>query len=344
MDKNTTRTELNDLGEFKLIELLTKEIQMRNPSTIQGVGDDAAVIDPLGQQLVVTTDYLLEGVHFDLIYHPLKHLGYKAVMVNLSDVYAMNAQPTQVTVSLGVSKRFSVEDLQELYSGMLLACQQHGVDLVGGDTTASLTGLVLSITAIGLVNKNEVVYRRGAQVGDLICVSGDLGSAYMGLLLLEREKKVFDANPESQPQLQGFDYLLERYLKPEARGQVIHMLQTAAVLPSAMIDISDGLSSELFHLCSQSNVGCRVYLERIPLDAMTEKLASEMNLDPVVAALNGGEDYELLFTVPLAKHDVIKGMEGISIIGHVMEQSEGVKLVLPHGDELDLLTQGWRSF
>lgn len=341
MSDQKTRTEIHELGEFKLIDVLTQNIKLTNSSTVKGVGDDAAVIDPLGKQVVVTTDYLLEGIHFDLTYHPLKHLGYKAIMVNLSDVYAMNARPTQVTASIGVSKRFCVEDLQELYAGMLLACEFHGVDLVGGDTTASLTGLTLSVTAIGLVNKELITYRSGAKVNDLVCVTGDLGSAYMGLQLLEREKKVFSGNPELQPKLEGYDYILERFLKPEARKQLIDLLEAAAIVPTSMIDISDGLSSEMLHICKSSGVGCRIYLEKIPIDQVTHKMAAEMNIDPVVAALNGGEDYELLFTVPIDKHDIIVGMADAKIIGHITESSKGAMLVPPQGEEVALMAQGW---
>lgn len=344
MEQKKKVTQLQELGEFKLIELLTRNVTIENKSTVKGVGDDAAVIDPHGKQVVMTTDYLLEGVHFDLIYHPLKHLGYKIIMANLSDVYAMNARPTQVTVSIGISARFTVESLKELYEGILLACRQHGVDLVGGDTTSSVTGMVLSVTALGLVDSDKVVYRNGGKPGDLLCVSGDLGSAYMGLLLLEREKKVFDANPHAQPQLEGYDYILERYLKPEARKQVIDMLENANILPSAMIDVSDGLSSELLHICNQSGTGCKVFYDRIPIDAMVLKIATEMNMDPMVAALNGGEDYELLFAVPVQMHEQIESMEGISIIGHLTEKDEGVKLVLPQGEEVELQAQGWQSF
>ncbi|HCX98751.1 MAG TPA: thiamine-phosphate kinase [Bacteroidales bacterium] len=341
MSDQKTRTELHELGEFKLIDVLTQDIKLTNSSTVKGVGDDAAVIDPLGKQVVVTTDYLLEGIHFDIIYHPLKHLGYKAIMVNLSDVYAMNARPTQVTTSIGVSKRFCVEDLQELYAGMLLACELHGVDLVGGDTTSSLTGLTLSVTAIGLANKDLITYRSGAKVNDLICVTGDLGSAYMGLQLLEREKKVFSGNPELQPKLEGYDYILERFLKPEARKQLIDLLEAAAIVPTSMIDISDGLSSEMLHICKSSGVGCRIYLENIPIDQVTHKMAAELNIDPLVAALNGGEDYELLFTVPIDKHDIIAAMDGAKIIGHITESSTGAMLVPPQGEEVALIAQGW---
>jgi thiamine-monophosphate kinase len=343
MSEQKTRTELHELGEFKLIDILTESIKITNSSTVKGVGDDAAVINPQGKQVVVTTDYLLEGVHFDLTYHPLKHLGYKAIMVNLSDVYAMNARPTQVTVSIGISRRFCLEDLQEIYSGMLLACERHGVDLVGGDTTSSLTGLTLSVTAIGLVSNDKIAYRSGAKVNDLICVTGDLGSAYMGLQLLEREKKVFEGNPELQPKLEGYDYILERFLKPEARKQLVDMLEDAAIVPTSMIDVSDGLSSEMLHICKSSAVGCRVYLDKIPIDQVTHKMASEMNIDPVVAALNGGEDYELIFTVPIEKHDVVASMDGVQIIGHITEQANGAMLVPPQGDEVPLTAQGWNA-
>lgn len=341
---NQKKTELSELGEFQLIELLSKNITIKNSSTITGIGDDAAVIDPQGEQVLIATDFLLEGVHFDLTYHPLKHLGYKAIMVNLSDIYAMNARPTQVTVSLGISRRFHVEDIQELYSGMLLACERHGVDLVGGDTTSSLTGLSISITAIGHALAENIVYRNGAQKNDLICVSGDLGSAYMGLLLLEREKKVFNQSQNFKPQLGGYDYILERYLKPEARKTVFEILQEKSIIPTSMIDISDGLSSELLHICRSSNMGCRIYAEKIPLDASTEKMGEEMGIEPIVAALNGGEDYELLFTIPMSHYDTISSIPGIHTIGHIIDQEDGCTLVLPHGEVVPLSAQGWNAF
>lgn len=343
MSKKAKRTELHELGEFRLIDALTEGIKLTQNSTVIGVGDDAAVVDPQGKQLVITTDFLLEGIHFDLTYHPLKHLGYKAVVVNLSDVYAMNARPTQITVSIGLSKRFSLEDVQEFYSGIYLACERYGVDLVGGDTTSSLTGMAISITALGVVDKDKICMRSGAKPTDLICVTGDLGSAYMGLQLLEREKRVFEGNPNVQPQLKGYDYILERFLKPEARKQLFDMLEEAGIVPTAMIDISDGLSSELMHICKNSKVGCRVYIEKIPIDQVTHKMAAELNIDPVLAALNGGEDYELLFTVPISLHEKISSMDGIRIIGHITEDKLGAKLVTPQGAEVQLTAQGWNA-
>ena len=301
----TTRTEISTLGEFGLIDHLTQNITLTNKSTLKGVGDDAAVLDYTDKQVLVTTDLLLEGVHFDLTYVPLKHLGYKSAVVNFSDIYAMNGQPKQITVSLGISKRFSIEDLEELYSGIRLACDVYGVDLVGGDTSASLTGLSISITCIGEGEPGKVVYRNGAKETDLICVSGDLGAAYMGLQLLEREKKVFQGEKDFTPDFSGKEYLLERQLKPEARKDIIELLRSNGVLPTAMMDISDGLSSELLHIAKQSHVGCRIYEERIPIDYQTAVMAEQFNMNLVTAALNGGEDYELLFTVPLTEHDKI---------------------------------------
>ena len=295
-DKNKKPvSELEELGEFGLIKHLTENIELQNKSSIKGVGDDAAVINYEKKQTVVTTDLLVEGIHFDLLYSPLKHLGYKAVTVNLSDVYAMNAQPKQITVSLAVSNRISVEALEELYEGMLLACNIYGVDLVGGDTTSSTSGLIISITALGEVEEKDLIYRNGAKENDLICVSGDLGGAFMGLQLLEREKQIYNENPGVQPDFSGFDYVLERQLKPEPRKDVVDMFKEIGVKPTAMIDVSDGLSSDLIHICQQSNVGCTIYEDKIPLDHQTVTVADEMKLDPTVCALNGGEDYELLF-------------------------------------------------
>ncbi|HNV53413.1 MAG TPA: thiamine-phosphate kinase, partial [Tenuifilaceae bacterium] len=323
MSNKQSRTELYELGEFRLIDRLTEPFQPKNPSTAFGIGDDCAVISPKGKKMVVTTDLLLEGIHFDLTYFPLKHLGYKAVIVNLSDVYAMNAIPTQITVSLGISKRFCVEDLEELYAGIKLACERYNVDLVGGDTSSSYTGLTISVTAIGEVNESDIVYRNGAQVNDLICVTGNLGAAYMGLQLLEREKKVFENNGTAKPQLKEYDYILERILKPEARKNVIDELKEKGVKPTSMIDISDGLSSELLHICKNSDKGCRVYLEKIPIDEQTSKMAEELGIEPSIAALNGGEDYELLFTVPISNLEAIAQIKGVSIIGHITEATKG---------------------
>lgn len=335
------KTDIATLGEFGLIKHLTENFPLRNPSSLKGVGDDGAVLDYKDKKVVVSTDLLLEGIHFDLTYVPLKHLGYKAVVVNLSDIYAMNAQPKQITVSLGLSKRFSVEDLEELYSGIRLACDVYGVDLVGGDTSASMTGLTISITAIG--ETIQPVYRNGAQENDLICVSGDLGAAYMGLQLLEREKKLFESGSESKQQFAGKEYLLERQLKPEARKDIVEALHHLNVTPTAMMDISDGLSSELMHICTQSNAGCRIYEDKIPIDYQTAVQAEAFNMSLLTAALNGGEDYELLFTVPLGKHDLIESMPGVRIIGHITQPSLGCAMITRDGAEIELKAQGWNS-
>ncbi|MDR3137556.1 MAG: thiamine-phosphate kinase [Tannerellaceae bacterium] len=339
-----SHTEIASLGEFGLIRHLTEGWESRNESTQMGVGDDAAVLDYGGKQILVTTDLLLEGIHFDLTYVPLKHLGYKSAVVNFSDVYAMNGRPKQITVSLGLSQRFSVEDMEELYKGIGHACEVYGVDLVGGDTSASQTGLIISITCIGEAEKGCIVYRNGAKETDLICVSGDLGAAYMGLQLLEREKTVFQGEKDFTPDFAGKEYLLERQLKPEARKDVIEMLGKAHILPTAMIDVSDGLSSELLHISHASGTGCRIYEERIPVDYQTALMAEQFNMNLITAALNGGEDYELLFTVPLQYHDVINLMEGISIIGHVTEAAAGNCLVGRNGGEVSLKAQGWQNF
>ena len=344
MSDTTKRTELRELGEFQLIDHLTSNLTYRKSTTLVGVGDDAAVIDPQGEQMVVTTDFLLEGIHFDLTYQPLKHLGYKAVVVNLSDVYAMNAIPHQITFSIGVSKRFCLEDLQELYEGAKLACERYDVDLVGGDTSSSLTGMTISVTAIGFAKEDSICYRNGAKENDLICVTGNLGAAYMGLQLLEREKLVFQTNPTVQPQLKGYDYILERFLKPEARKQAIETLAENNIVPTSMIDISDGLSSELLHICKNSKVGCSIYLEKVPIDSETHRMAAELNMDPVTAALSGGEDYELLFTVPIELHEKVSKIEGISIIGHITHQNAGPKLVTPDGNEIKITAQGWNAY
>jgi thiamine-monophosphate kinase len=342
MDNKNKTTPVSTLGEFGLIEHLTKNIELKNPGTIKGIGDDAAVLEYADKQIVVTTDLLVEGIHFNLMYVPMRHLGYKSVMVNLSDVFAMNAYPRQVTVSLAISGKFPVEALEELYQGIQMACDKYQVDLIGGDTTSSLTGLLISVTAIGEVEKGKAVYRSGAKVNDLICVSGDLGGAYMGLQLLERENEVFKVDPKMQPQLQGYDYILERQLKPEARGDVIEALKSLNVQPTAMIDISDGLSSELMHICKASKVGCHVYEDRIPLDFQTKKFAEELHINPLVAALNGGEDYELLFTVPLTDHDKVKNDPDITVIGHIVDASEGTNLITAlEGKAIPLQAQGW---
>lgn len=338
---NKKITPIANLGEFGLINHLTDRIKLKNESSVKGVGDDAAVLDYKGKKQVVTTDLLVEGIHFNLMYVPMRHLGYKAVMVNLSDVFAMNAVPRQITVSLAISGKFSVEAMDELYEGIYLACDKYGVDVIGGDTTSSLTGLIISITAMGELEDGEPVFRNGAKINDLICVSGDLGGAYMGLQLLERENEVFKVNPNQQPQFEGYDYILQRQLKPEARGDVYKALKALGVKPTAMIDISDGLSSELMHICRQSEVGCAVYEEKIPLDFQTKQLAEELSINPLVAALNGGEDYELLFTVPLAEHDKIKNDPDITIIGHITEQSAGMNLITGLGTTIPLQAQGW---
>lgn len=339
----TTRTEISKLGEFGLIEHLTQNMPLKNAETLKGVGDDAAVLDYKGKQVLVTTDLLLEGVHFDLTYVPLKHLGYKSAVVNFSDIYAMNGQPKQITVSIGLSKRFSVEDMEELYSGIRLACDVYGVDLVGGDTSASLTGLAISITCIGEGEKGKVVYRSGAKETDLVCVSGDLGAAYMGLQLLEREKKVFNGEKDFTPDFSGKEYLLERQLKPEARKDIIAALREAGILPTAMMDVSDGLSSELLHISKESHVGCRIYEERIPIDYQTAVMAEQFNMNLVTAALNGGEDYELLFTVPLADYDKVSNLKGVKIIGHITKPELGNYLEGRDGGEVELKAQGWNS-
>ena len=339
----SSRTEIATLGEFGLIRHLTEDIKLKNESTLKGIGDDAAVLDYQDKLTLVTTDLLLEGVHFDLTYVPLKHLGYKSAVVNFSDIYAMNGFPRQITVSIGLSKRFSVEDMEELYSGIRLACDVYGVDLVGGDTSASLTGLSISITCIGEGETGKVVYRNGAHETDLICVSGDLGAAYMGLQLLEREKRVFQGEKDFTPDFSGKEYLLERQLKPEARKDIIEKLRKANVLPTAMMDISDGLSSELLHISKESHVGCRVYEDRIPIDYQTAVMAEQFNMNLVTAALNGGEDYELLFTVPLTDHEKVSEMEGIKIIGHITKAELGNFLVGRDGGEVELKAQGWNS-
>ena len=339
--QETHRTEISTLGEFGLIKHLTENIRLQNPESKYGVGDDAAVLEFNNQQTLVTTDLLMEGVHFDLVYTPLKHLGYKAAIVNFSDIYAMNGTPKQITVSLAVSKRFCIEDLELFYEGLQLACQIHGVDIVGGDTTSSVTGLAISITCIGVAEKDQVIYRNGAKETDLICVSGDLGSAYMGLQLLEREKAVFEGQEEVNPDFSGKEYLLERQLKPEARKDIIEELAKEGIRPTSMMDISDGLSSELMHICSQSKVGCRVYEERIPIDYQTAVMAEELNMNVTTCALNGGEDYELLFTVPLTDHDKVAAMKGVKVIGHITKAELGCGLITRDGQEFELKAQGW---
>ncbi len=339
----TTRTELSALGEFGLIHRLAAHVQLVQPSSLKGIGDDAAVIDPQGLHQVVTTDMLVEGVHFDLSYAPLKHLGYKAIVVNLSDVYAMNAEPRQVTVALALSNRFPVEAVDELYEGMLLACAHYGVDLVGGDTCSSTSGLIISITAIGAAKVADIVYRNGAKENDLLVVSGDLGGAYMGLQILEREKAVFKETG-AQPDLEGHDYIIERQLKPEARKDVIALLRSLEVRPTSMIDISDGLASEAMHLCRAAGLGVRIYDDKLPIDPTTYQTARDFNLAPSTCALNGGEDYELLFTIAQSDFEKVKGNPSLSIIGHMTDAASGYHLVDKQGGLHLLTAQGWDAF
>ncbi|MGZ4118352.1 MAG: thiamine-phosphate kinase [Bacteroidia bacterium] len=343
MLENTDRTELSSLGEFGLIKHLTQFIKIKNESTIKGIGDDAAVIDYKGKQTLISTDMLVEGVHFDLAYVPLKHLGFKSVSVNLSDIYAMNGSPKQITISLAISNRFSVEAMEELYAGFMMACAKHDVDIIGGDTTTSKSGLVISITAIGEANSDDIVFRNGAKDGNLLCVTGDLGAAYVGLQLLEREKQIFLESPGVQPDLEGNDYILERQLKPEARKDIPILLKKLEVKPTAMIDISDGLASEILHITSQSNVGCNLYEEKIPIDPSTYNMAREFNMDPTICALNGGEDYELLFTIDASDFPKIKANPDITVIGHITAEKDGVNLITKGGTSVTLTAQGWDS-
>ena len=339
---NTTkRTEISSLGEFGLIDHITQGITPTNKETVKGIGDDAAILSFDGDvETLVSTDLLMEGVHFDLTYFPLRHLGYKAVVANISDIYAMNGTPKQITVSLALSRKFCIEDVEELYSGIKLACNRYGVDLIGGDTTSSLTGLAISITAIGTAAKGTAVKRDGAKETDLICVTGNLGAAYMGLQLLEREKIVADGKDE-QPDFQGKEYILERQLKPEARNEIIENLREENIRPTSMIDVSDGLSSELMHICKQSGVGCRIYEERIPIDYQTAIMAEELNMNVITCALNGGEDFELLFTVPIADHEKVAAMKDVRVIGHIVSDSMGLALITRDGVEMELKAQGW---
>lgn len=335
------RTEIATLGEFGLIERLTGDILPQQQSTVKGVGDDAAILDYTGRRTLVTTDLLLEGIHFDLVYAPLKHLGYKAAVVNFSDIYAMNGRPEQITVSLGISKRFSVEDLESFYSGIKLACEIYGVDIVGGDTSSSLTGFTISITCIGSAAEGQAVYRNGAKESDLIYVSGDLGASYMGLQLLEREKAAWDGSGDFRPDFEGREYLLERQLKPEARKDVVDALAAQGIIPTAMIDLSDGISSDLLHICKQSKVGCQLYEERLPIDYQTAMMAETFNMNVTTVALNGGEDYELLFTVPLHLHEKMKEVKGVHLVGHIAKEEQGCYLVTRDGQEMQLRAQGW---
>ncbi|MBT8187259.1 MAG: thiamine-phosphate kinase [Croceitalea sp.] len=343
-DKNQARTALEKLGEIGLIKHLTKNFGLKQKSSIKGIGDDAAVLDFNGKKAVISTDLLIEGVHFDLSYMPLKHLGYKSVVVNLSDIYAMNAMATQVTVSLAVSNRFPLEALEDFYAGVAAACELYGVDLVGGDTTSSTKGMLISITAIGEANENDLVYRSGAKENDLLVVTGDLGGAYMGLQVLEREKEVFKVNPQNQPDLEPYSYIVERQLKPEARKDIVELLKKLEVHPTAMIDISDGLSSEILHLCEQSNVGCHLYEDKIPLDPTVISTTEEFKMDSTMIALSGGEDYELLFTIDQKEFPKIKGNPNLTVLGHMTEKNMGAHLIARDGTKIPLKAQGWNSF
>lgn len=338
---NEQRTEINSLGEFGLIEHLTKNIELQNASSVVGVGDDAAVLDHFGKQIVVTTDLLIEGVHFDLMYTPLRHLGYKSVIVNLSDVYAMNATPTQITLSIGLSNRFGVEALDEFYEGVYAACEKYGVDLVGGDTASSQKGFIISLTAIGEVTPEKFVKRSGAKKGDLLCVSGDLGAAYIGLLFLEREKKIFLESPGVQPDLEGEAYVVGRLLKPEARKDIVEFFEKEKIMPTAMIDISDGLSSEILHICKQSELGCVLYEEKIPVGEETKNAAFKFEIDPTACALSGGEDYELLFTIRQADHEKLILNNDISVIGYMTDLEEGTKIITKGKSTHTITAQGW---
>ena len=342
-DKNPQRTSLSELGEFGLINHITKHIKNQHKCTVRGVGDDAAVLAPSKMQTLITTDLLVEGIHFDLSYMPLKHLGYKSVMVNLSDVYAMNGETKQITVSIAVSNRFSLEAIEELYAGIQLACETYKVDLIGGDTTSSTKGILISVTAIGKAEKDTVVFRDGAKETDLIVVTGDLGAAYLGLQVLEREKQVFQVNPNNQPDLNDYTYLIERQLKPEARRDIPKLLKELKVTPSAMIDISDGLSSELMHICSQSKVGCKIYEYKIPLDPQVISACEEFDLDSTMVALSGGEDYELLFTISIDNYNKMKANPHFTVIGHITEERQGMKLITRANQELELKAQGWNA-
>ncbi len=342
-DKNPQRTSIAQLGEFGLIDHLTKQFQVSQQSTLKGIGDDGAVLDFTGRKTVVSTDLLVEGVHFDLAYMPLKHLGYKAVVANVSDICAMNALPTQITVSVAVSNRFPLEALEELFAGIAIAATDYKVDVIGGDTTSSQKGLIISITALGIADENEIAYRSGAKENDLLVVTGDLGAAYMGLQVLEREKQVFQVNPNSQPDLEAYAYLIERQLRPQARKDIRTLLHALEVKPTSMIDISDGLSSEIMHLCKQSHVGCNLFEEKLPLDPQLISTCEEFNIDSTTVAINGGEDYELLFTVALSDFDKIKGNPNLTVIGHMVTASEGMHLVTRAGTKIELKARGWNA-
>jgi thiamine-monophosphate kinase len=343
-DKNASRTSLEQLGEFGLIKHLTKDFELNHPSTLKGIGDDAAVLDLTDKKTVVSTDLLIEGVHFDLSYMPLKHLGYKSVVVNLSDIYAMNAKATQITVSLAVSNRFPLEALEEFYAGVALACKLYGVDLIGGDTTSSTKGMLISVTAIGQVIDEKLVMRSGTKENDLLVVTGDLGGAYLGLQVLEREKEVFKVDPNNQPDLEPYSYIVERQLKPEARKDIVDLLEKLEVHPTSMIDISDGLSSEILHLCEQSEVGCNLYEDKIPLDPTVISAAEEFKMDSTMIALSGGEDYELLFTIDQKEFPKIKGNPNLTVLGHMTHKNEGAHLISRNGSKIPLTAQGWNSF
>jgi len=342
-DKTPQRTSLSDLGEFGLIKHLTANFEINQPSTLKGIGDDAAVLDFKDKKAVISTDLLIEGVHFDLAYMPLRHLGYKAVVVNLSDIYAMNAKPTQITVSVAVSNRFPLEALEELFDGIALASKEYNVDVIGGDTTSSQKGLIISITAIGEADEAELVYRNGAKSTDLLVVSGDIGAAYMGLQVLEREKQVFQVNPNNQPDLDAYTYIIERQLRPEARKDIRTLLHALEIKPTSMIDISDGLSSEIIHLCKQSEVGCNLYEDKLPLDPQLISVCEEFNIDSTTVAINGGEDYELLFTISMDDFDKIKGNPNFSIIGHMVQESEGIHLITRADTKIPLKARGWNA-
>jgi thiamine-monophosphate kinase len=342
-DKNQPRTAISQLGEFGLIDHLTKNFDVKQPSTLKSIGDDAAVLDFSSKKVIVSTDLLIEGVHFDLSYMPLRHLGYKSVVVNLSDIAAMNAKPTQITVSVAVSNRFSLEAMEELFDGITLASKAYNIDVVGGDTTSSQKGLIISITAIGEADEKDIVYRNGAKESDLLVVSGDLGSAYMGLQILEREKQVFQVNPNNQPDLDAYTYLIERQLRPEARTDIRELLEKLEVKPTSMIDISDGLSSEIIHLCKQSGVGCNLYEEKIPVDPQFINVCEEFNIDSTTVAINGGEDYELLFTIGMEDYDKIKANPNLTVIGHITQASEGMHLITRASTKIPLKARGWNA-
>jgi thiamine-monophosphate kinase len=345
MDKSKkTLTFLSEMGEFGLIEHLTANLPLYHKSTVKGVGDDAAVLEYNGKNLVVTSDMLMEGIHFDLMYTPLKHLGYKAAIVNFSDVYAMNAIPKQLLIAVALSKKFSLEALEQFYEGLRLACETYNVDLVGGDTSSSLTGMAICITVIGEAVKEEITYRSGAKENDLICVSGDLGAAYAGLQILEREKNIYQESKGGQPILETYDYVLQRQLKPEAKKDLVEFFHNRNIKPSSMIDISDGLSSEVIHLCKQSDTGCKLFSHKIPIADQTVATCGELNLEPIICALNGGEDYELLFTLPLQNYDIIALRNDVSIIGHITHKSEGCYMITEQNQQIPLLAQGWNAY